>query len=425
MFPQLFMPSIMLFLLGVVLRISLRLLYGARGPSSHDAVYLFMRTMSWVMLILPTMVFLIATTHWVSIILFIAVFEAVVELVVARRQAHRESAWRLFVMAVGGGQPLAESLRYHQGRFRGIVGRWYRRLVSDLERGAPLVEAIWANRAALPREAPVYANFIAASRAAPEDAARFSQLEDAAVVDLRQHLFQRLAYITTVGAVTFSVLLFVMIKIVPSYQEIYEDYDLELPLITRSFIGFSESFGLTLGVPFAAVFFVLVVGVGVIGVLYLADIQVLRPLLDYLGFSRHRAHVLRLLAESIDRNMTLQEALSQLNNPRFGYPSPLVRRRIAGTIARIEAGHEWTEALRRSQLVSGADAATLRTAQEVGNLPWAMRMLADRKVRLMTFRWGAIQNVAFAAVILLIGLLIFWYAVAMFFPITQMIWNLT
>jgi hypothetical protein len=43
----------------------------------------------------------------------------------------------------------------------------------------------------------------------------------------------------------------------------------------------------------------------------------------------------------------------------------------------------------------------------------------------MTFRWGGVQNVAFAGVILLIGLVIFWYAVAMFYPITQMIWNLT
>jgi type II secretory pathway component PulF len=425
MFPQLFMPSIMLFLLGLVLRVSLRLLYGARGPSPHDAVYLFMRTMSWIMLILPTTIFFVATTHWVTILLFVAVFEAVVELVVARRQAHRESAWRLLIMAIGGGQPLAEALRYHQGRFRGMVGRWYRRLIEDIDRGAPLTEAIWANRYALPREAPVYASLVASSRSTPDDATRFSQLEDVAVIELRQNLFQRFAYITTVGAMTFTVLVFVMIKIVPTYQEIFADFNLEIPHITRSFIDFIESFGLLLGVPFAVVFVVLVAGAVIIGVLYLFDIQALRPLLDYVGFSRHRAHVLRLLAESIARDAPLHEALVQLKDPRFGYPSAIVRRRISETMARIEAGHEWTEALRRSQLINDADAATLRTAQQVGNLPWAMRMLADRKVRLMAFRWGVLQNVAFAAIILLIGLVVFWYAVAMFYPLTQMIWNLT
>jgi type IV pilus assembly protein PilC len=425
MFSQLFMPSILLFLLGVVLRVSLRLLYGARGPSSHDAVYLFMRTMSWMMTILPTAIFLIATTHWVTIILFLAVFEAVVELVVARRQAHRESAWQLLVMAIGGEQPLAESLHYHQGRFRGIVGRWYRRLISDLERGAPLVEAIWANRNALPREAPVYANFVASARRTPESAARFVQLEDVALSDLRQHLFQRLAYVCTVGALTFSVLLFVMIKVVPSYMEIFQDFDLELPGLTRSFVGFSQSFGMVLGLPFAAMFLLLIVGAAIIGVLYLFDIQVLRPLFDRVEFSRHRAQVLRLLAESIERNTPLHTALSELKNPRFGYPSAIVRQRIMATLARIEAGHEWTEALRRSELISQTEAATLRTAQDVGNLPWAMRMLGDRKVRLMALRWGAIQNVVFAALILLIGLVIFWYATAMFFPIVQITWSLS
>jgi hypothetical protein len=113
MLPQLFMPSVTLFLLGIALRISLRLLYGARGPAADDAVYRFMAAMSWLLLVVPTLVFLIAATHWVTILLFIAVFEAVVELVVARRQAHRESAWKLLIMALGSGRPLAESLRYH------------------------------------------------------------------------------------------------------------------------------------------------------------------------------------------------------------------------------------------------------------------------------------------------------------------------
>src|SRR5215213_2283947 len=199
MITHLFLPSITLFLLGLALRVSLRLLYGARGPARDDGVYLFMRAMGWGLLLIPGAVFIAATTHWVSLVLFAVVFESLVELVVARRQAQRESAWRLLMMSLGSGQPIAESLRYHQARFKGIVGRWYRRLVADLEHGASLAEAVWANRPALPREAPVYTGMLVSS-STPKTAAReFSELEHVAIVEARQHIYQRFAYLAIVA----------------------------------------------------------------------------------------------------------------------------------------------------------------------------------------------------------------------------------
>ncbi len=425
MLPQLYIPSITLFLLGVALRVSLRLLYGARGPATDDGVYLFMRTMSWIMIVIPTIVFLVATTHWVSLLLFAIVFEAVVELVVARRTAQRESAWRLLLLALESGQPLAESLRYHAGRFRGIVGRWYRRLIVDLDHGAPLVEAVWANRAALPREATVYTSVLTLPQGASSGPSRFAELDDVEVLELRQHIYQRFAYVGMVAMLTMAVLSFVMIKIVPSFQEIYADFDLQLPQITVLFIKFSENFGPLLSVPAALAFLAVVMGGTVVGILYLCDIPVLQPVFDLLGFTQHRARVLRLLAASLDGGLPLSQALSRLQDGRFGYPSPLVRSRLNQTSARIDAGHEWTEALRRSSLVTVTDAALLRTAQDVGNLPWAMRMLADRKLRLMSFRWSAIENVVFASVILFIGFIVFWYAIAMFVPLVDMVHNLS
>jgi type II secretory pathway component PulF len=425
MAPHLFIPSITLLLLGLALRVSLRLLYGARGPAADDGVYLFMRAMSWAMILLPTIIFLVGTTHWVSMLLLVAVFEAVVELVVARRQARRESAWRLLLMAMAGGQPLAESLRYHESRFRGIVGRWYRRLIADLEHGAPLLEAVWANRAALPREAPVYASLLTSSGAPRQTAARISETEVDPVLDVRQHIYQRIAYLATIVLLTATVLSFVMIKIVPSFQEIFADFGLELPKLTLAFISFSETFGPVFGIPMVMAYVAIVMGGVIVGFLYLVDVPALQPVLDYIGFSHHRALLLRLLAASIEQGVPLGKAFSQLQDRRFGYPSPLVRSRLNQTSARIDAGHEWTEAMRRSSLVSATDAALLRTAQDVGNLPWAMRMLAERKLRLMSFRWSVIETIAFSAIILLIGMFVAWYAIAMFIPLIDLVNNMS
>jgi type II secretory pathway component PulF len=174
-----------------------------------------------------------------------------------------------------------------------------------------------------------------------------------------------------------------------------------------------------LGAPIVLLFVAMLVGGSIVGILYLCDIPVLRPLTDVLGFSQHGARVLRLLATLLEQGAPLGQAFAALMHERFGYPSPVVQRRLFHTATRINAGHEWTEAMRRSSLITAAEAALLRTAQEVGNLPWAMRMLADRKLRLMNFRWSAIINLVFAALVLLIGLVVFWYAVAMFLPIVD------
>jgi type IV pilus assembly protein PilC len=425
MAPHLFIPSITLLLLGVALRVSLRLLYGARGPAPDDGVYLFMRTVSWALIILPTIIFLVGTTHWVSLLLFVAIYEAVVELVVARRQARRESAWRLLLMAVAGGQPLAESLRYHQGRFSGIIGRWYRRLIRDLDKGAPLVEAVWANRPALPREAPVYTALLASSGATRTVAARINESEDDPVLDVRQHIYQRFAYLATIALITVGVMSFVMIKIVPSFAEIFADFDLTLPTITLAFISLAEVFGPVLAAPIVLAYFVIITGGVLVGFLYLIDVPALQPVFDFVGFSQHRARVLRLLATSIEQGAPLDMALVRLQDRRYGYPSRLVRARLGGASDRIEAGHEWTEAMRRSKLISGADAALLQTAQQVGNLPWAMRMLAERKLRLMSFRWSVMENIGFSAIIFLIGMFVAWYAVAMFVPLVDLVNNMS
>jgi type II secretory pathway component PulF len=246
-----------------------------------------------------------------------------------------------------------------------------------------------------------------------------------AVADLRQHIYQRFAYLATVSVMLVTVLTFVMIKIVPSYQEIFEDFDLQITPVTQGFIAFSESVGVLLGIPILLTFVALTLGAAIIGILYLCDFPILQPVFDYIGVAQHQAHVLRLLAAWIARGAPLSKALAELEDGRFGYPSPLIRRRLGDARRRILGGHEWTEALRRSALISASDAATLRTAQEVGNLPWAMRLIADRKLRLMAFRWSVIENVLFTAVILALGLVVFWYAVAMFYPITRLIWSLT
>ncbi len=420
-----FLPSVTLLLLGLTLRVSLRLLYGARGPAPDDAIHLLTRILSWG-LIIPSAVFLFAMTfNWLSLLLLIALFDAAAEVLFARRDRQRQAAWDLLLASRAGNRPLSESLQFHQARFTGIVGRWYRRLAADLQRGAPWVDAVSNNRRALPREAPAYARLYesAAPSATPGeiDFRRNQRLHL-----LQQTMSQQFAYLATTVTMTIAVFVYVGAQIIPSYQGIFDDFDMPFPAATASLVTFFDVAGNTANlVLLALALAALILASGVIVVCYLCDRPILRPLTDRLAFGRHQAQVLRLLALAVEQQATISAALAPLAAGRSAYSSGVVRRRIAAAQRKIDRGVPWQTALLKSYLVSASDAAALRTAQEVGNLPWTMRLLADRKLTLLASRWSMILQLLFAAAMLLLALLVLWFSVAMFMPIVDVIWNLS
>ncbi len=417
--------SLALFILGICLRMSLRLLYGARGPASEDALYLIMRIVGWGLIILPMLVISIAGANWLSLILLAAIIEALIELVLARRAAQRQAVWRLVAGAVGSGRSLIDALRIHQARFSGIVGRWQRRLVADLEHGLDWRQAVLHNAPAVPREAPTFASLVPLGARPSALVDDFDEGRDPAYQQLQQETRQRFAYLANVVLVMIAVLAFVMIQIIPAFEAIYADFDLTLPSLTINVITLSQAFVEILGPPLVILLVLALPVILLIGVLYLCDIPVLQRLTDRLLMFRHRAQVLRLLAAGFDQHKSIDETLGQLSEGLAPYPSAVVRRRLERARRRVTAGESWTGALVQSSLISPADAAVLDAAQLAGNLPWACRMLAHRKVRRASFRLAIIQQFVFVAVVLMLGFVVAVYAVAMLVPLANLIWSLT
>lgn len=421
---RLFVPSVTLLLLGLALRIALRLLYGARGPSPDDAVHLLTRILSWGLIIVPSAILFAMSLNWLSLLMLAALVDAASEVMFARRTNQRQAAWDLLLASRAGNRPLSESLQFHQARFTGIVGRWYRRLAADLQRGVPWVDAVWKNRRALPREAPAYARLYDTATP-PESLGELDFRRDMGLYQLQQSFGQQFAYLMTVALMMIAVFTFVGVQIIPSYLDILADFDMSAPAATQSLILFTDVVGNSVNFPLLIVALSLFLLVSLaVGICYLCDRPVLRPLTDRIGFARHQAQVLRLLALAVGQQQPMTEALAQLESGRGAYSSGVVRRRIASARRRIAGGAEWQNAMKEASLLTANDAATLRTAQEVGNLPWAMRLLADRKLSLLTARWGAVFQLLFAAAMLLLALIVLWFCVAMFLPIVDVIWNL-
>jgi type II secretory pathway component PulF len=416
--------SLVLLTLGAALRTATRLLYGARGPAPDDIVHLMMRVLGWCLISAPLVVLAIGGINWLSLILIFAVGQALIELLLARRAAQRLSLWRLIVAAVGDRQPLADTLRVHQRRFSGIVGRALRRLIRNLDRGDAWPAAIRDNRRAVPREAPAFAAVMARGQTANR-LLTADDFFDPLTQQMQQQAVQRFNYLATVALMMVGVLTFVMVSIVPSFQAIFEDFDLELPAITRSIIGFSN----TLVGPLAPVLVLmgLILGVAVLiaFICELSDVPILTPATDRLWMFRHRARVMKLLAASIGQGATIDETLHHLCSGVGRYPSRAVRRRLVKARKLVISGGEWQASLEQAGLASASDVAVLRAAQAAGNLSWALRLMSERTVRIATFRWSIVHQFIFVALVLVLGLFVFWFAVAMIVPLADLINNLS
>jgi len=366
-------------------------------------------------------VLIVIGTNWLSWLLLMIAGMAGVEMILGRRAMQRQSAWALITGNLGGGEPSPAMLRRQQVLFTGIVGRAYRKFVTTLEQGVSLRKAISLNRDALPRWAQAYAAIGALKD--PKAQPFGNQLYGGTSTLIWQPLFQRSSYLGMVLIIMFGLSAFLMIKIIPSYQAIFDDFELELPAITNSLMMFSSLLidshliYLLLGclvLTLLAIFLTVV--------LYLCDIPVLRPISDRLFFTQHRAFVLQLLAIAAEQGEPFVNTLGQLQ-PR--YPSHYVGNRLWIVQKSIIAGCNWQEALCHGSIISRADFPMLETAQAAGNLPWVLRMLADQKMRSMIFRWSALEQVAYPCVIGLLGLLVMWICVAMFIPLVNLIIGLT
>jgi protein transport protein HofC len=305
---------------------------------------------------------------------------------------------------------------------RGLVGRATRRLTSDLECGTPLAIAVARHRAALPRETLAY---VAVGGALGDEAAALRELsraEDTALAGLWRICIDRLIYLAGVLAVMTIVVAFVMIRIVPDLRAIFSEFNLPLPALTEVVVAASQLVVGPAGLLVALCVPPLVLCVAAVGLLYLCDIPVLQPLADYVFRARHRGHVLRLLAMAAERRRDFLPVLQRLSE---SYPSWLVRRSLERAAAAATAGDNWRDALRNVRLIRPAEHALLGTAQEVGNLAWALRAVALRGERLLAYRVAVLVQIAYPIAILMVGSLVGFFVVAMFVPLVELIHSLT
>jgi type II secretory pathway component PulF len=411
-----------LILLGLGLRMSLRLTYGVRGPEPNDPLYDFLMITSWVLIALglaPVIIGGIFSVFGLIIVVLFAV--TLIEVITQRRAAQRRSLCTLIAVLIERKQRLDLSELVGTESMRGPVGRHARRLFRMLSQGTPLNEAVRKYPRALPDEAIAY---LAAGETIHSEAAALRELsrtDHSELTFVWRACLDRITYLAVVTFFMILVMTFIMIKIVPAFRDIFTEFALPLPALTEFAVQYSSFFVRYLASPMAICIALAILTASISGIFYLFDVPIMRPLSTLFFKGRRFANVLRIFALATEERQPLAGVLDRLAQV---YPSRWIHRRLARAAAALKGGANWIDALSRARVIRRTEAGLLTTAEKAGNLPWALRQLATRRDRRAIYRLSAAVQIGYPILILLLGSMIGFFVISLFVPLVRLIESL-
>ena len=415
--------SIHLFVLiwiGVAVLWSVRLAYRNRGAVADDSLRLILTIASWVLIlagILGTALqgFLFAgPLAWIVIL-------AIVMMAVGRyRGAENRTLLWCLAAAAERGIPLEQAARAYSLERSDELGIRAARLAELLEGGTPLSLALADVRVRLPLDALVAVRVGIETGDLGAALKKVGKHDDDADMLLRA-VFEKIFYLGVMANVLLGILTFILLKIVPVYAKMFEEFELELPLMTQLLVYLADRFINYWFVLFPVLIWCpLFLFVGLLH--YVGWLPRNLPLINWFVLRLDGALVMRCLALSIEQQRPLPEMIWLLAKL---YPKTSVRRRLRHAGQGLNNGEHWCQALRQAKLLRSSDVAILSAAERSGNLEWALEEMADSSIRRLSYRLRLALNVLFPAVLIIFGGFIGFVVISLFMPLVSLIQGLS
>jgi type II secretory pathway component PulF len=404
---------------GVALQIATSLVYGVRGPAPGDSTYSALRIVSWVGIVVGLLIWTVIP--WaalpICLLLWVIIGFAVVDTIRSSREMHRRTNAKLLAIAEREGQLANAGELLREMRSGWFVGEAASGLSHDLARGTPLYESVARHRGALPRIAPAYAAVGTLAHAEPQALDEASRPDDPALASAWRNWGDYLAYGVAMALAMSILLTFFLLFIIPQFHQIFIEFDLELPSMTRLLMSLAR---LGIGVWWLVILLLLglLLGLFALGIMYLFDLQFLIGLTDRVFRRGHLAHVLRMVAMGVEHRVELPRLFYALS---VTYPVASVRSRLTGCYTDAEIGRSLPGIMEVHDLVTHSERGLVETAMKVGNLPWALRQIAARKESQMAARMTVASRVAYPLIVLGIGLIVAFTVISLFVPIVDLV----
>ncbi|MDA1051500.1 MAG: type II secretion system F family protein [Planctomycetota bacterium] len=387
-----------------------------RSATSNDLVVMLLRTVGWVMLLVGLLVMLAFMSHVFALFLWIVTIVVLISTVVRYFAAEQQSLLWALTVAAERGIPLESAARAFAEERNDRIGRRATRLADYLEAGVPLSLALKRSKTFVPSSIMLAADLGQESGTLGAALRQAAGQIDESETTLRWTL-ESLFYVAFVILFSGGAMTFLMIKIIPVFKRILEDFGMDVPPVTEALIAVSDALasGWPLLLPLVLVWSLFIAdGLG----WYMGVSPNNLPVLNRLWWSADCALVLRWLATSVRQQRPLAEVIRTL---AIRFPQHRVRMRLEHASSRIDRGADWCDSLRSAGLIRRSESALFKTAERAGNLDWTLDEMANSGVRRAAYRIRAWMNIAFPVALLLLGLIVLFITVGILWPLAAMI----
>jgi type IV pilus assembly protein PilC len=414
------MALVVLVIPAIALRVAVRLLYARRPMAAVDGMNMLLSMASALMFAAAVLGVVIGA--WMILLpLLLAIVMVALMVMTQKRQTEHVALMHSLATAVQNGIPLSESARAFADEALGDTGVRAIALAEALERGQPLTASIRTARLWMGTATKLAIRL--GDRLGLLGVALRQQIVDSQTADFAiRRMAGTLFYLATVVVVFFVIVAFVMLKIVPVFQKMFEEFGLKLPAITSLAIDASNWYvirGWFLTSPLA------LLSLAAFAVCFLAYVGWMPrdfPLVWRLFRRYDGALVLRGLALAVRRGVPLPEAMRIIAEV---YPIRNIGVRLKSAANNIAAGIDWLASLRQARLINQTDAALLAAAVRVGNLDWALEEIAESVMRRQIYWLQSILEVLFPITLVAMGGVVCFFVVGLFLPLISLIQGLS
>jgi len=309
------------------------------------------------------------------------------------------------------------------------VARALRSIADDIERGLA-IESIMKNRGDfLP---PHVRGLVAAAARSHRLGLALDELIEhhRATRELWVRVVAAIAYPLIVLALTLIVLSFLPLFVVPQFKQMFLEFELDLPAVTRAIIQVSDAllwvaegpgkWGVLIVVS-ALLAFLASASFG-LGTGWSQRFAVTMPLIGPIWQWSGVAGFSRLLATMLDNGIPLPEAIRLASD---GVHDPEIREVALLLAVGVEEGRPLSELLTESKRLPTTIAPFVRWGEQTGNLPDGLRAVSELFMERLQMRTLLLRSISPPVVFIFVGILIGFFVVALFVPLISLIQGLS
>lgn len=320
----------------------------------------------------------------------------------------------LWVLAIATekSQPLIPVIESFAEEAQGVWRLRLKRLLQYMNQGLSLPDALQEVPGILPKETivEIRVGWITGlpAEALTRAALNYGRSQQGIGVAAKRFL----TYVEALAIIFFLIVSFLMYYIIPKFRKIFDDFGMELPVSTELLIRTADYCYPT----------VIFVGIGLI---------VAKLIIRFSTDGREekfwatlfwpRFGIPDLLANLRLAVMARESLVSVISVLSTHHPQKTIRLKLAQVKSWIENGGTCWQAMQHQKLLKPNETALLESAERLGNLDWTLNEASEMVERRSEYVAQRRMELLQPAVIVLIGLVVGFYAIGMFMPLISLI----